>query len=328
MKKNACGMSRRRWVVLSQTLFFFGISPPLAADCWVATSGQTLSPVFDTPQGALDWASALLPCPVTWSYPDTPNSYSTAGSLWWSDGLDHGVVPVAYARSVDTTCRGYVVFASNGSYYSRINNYNIPQIYPQCGAVTCPVGPLTPIDQLQPNGPDVLPLTQLLEQTRGATLALTPETETARQCLIDKALGMGVTAVTTSGTRTIAYQRHLIEVWNKMIELNRPANRTNEACRQLRQQIVAEKGCSINEGCVGACTNGSHCIRYRPAGNSKHPEGKAFDVSISTIDSLRDNLAVLQPPQSISQLLTDHPTCNLNWGGDFNDPDVVHFQLP
>lgn len=201
---------------------------------------------------------------------------------------------------------------------------------PLCVPGTCPVEPLTPIDQLQPNGPDVLPLTQLLERTRGADLALTQETETARQCLIGKASGAGVTVRTTSGTRTIAYQNHFIEIWNKMMEHNNYEDDPVvwEACRSRREEIIAEKGCSSSQGCVGACTPGSHCIRAEPATDSRHPDGRAFDVSENTINSLRANLAALQPPQSISQLLTSPPACNLNWGGSFNNPDNVHFQLP
>jgi len=192
----------------------------------------------------------------------------------------------------------------------------------------CPVPELTPVETIPPNGPDVLPLTLRLEQSRGADLALTPETETARQCLIGKASVANVTVVTTSGTRTIAYQKHLIEIWDKMKEHNKykdiPA--IWEACKTRREKVIAEKGCSSNTGCVGACTAGSHCIRYPPAINSKHPDGRAFDVSGDTINDLRTNLAARQPPQSISELLTSPPACNLTWGGGFNDPDDIHFQ--
>lgn len=199
---------------------------------------------------------------------------------------------------------------------------------PVCVPNTCPVEPLTPIDQLQPNGPDVLPLTQLLERTRGADLALTPETETARQCLIGKASGAGVTVRTTSGTRTIAYQKHFIEIWNKMMEHNNYEDDPVvwEACRSRREEIIAEKGCSSSQGCIGACTPGSHCIRAEPATDSRHPDGRAFDVSMDTINGLRTNLAARQPPQSISELLTSTPACSLTWGGGFNNPDDVHFQ--
>lgn len=271
MTKNACGKSRRMWVALSLTLFFFGISPPLAADCWVATSGQTLSPVFDTPQGALDWASALLPCPVTWSYPDNPNSYSTAGSLWWSDGLDHGVVPVAYARLVDTTCRGYVVFASNGSYYSRINNYNIPQIYPQCGAVTCPIAQL----------PDpIIPLADTeawtFEQANGNIFDYANLSQSMKDgvlCMEREVPILGGTTNRESGYRPPGYQRHLQEVWDKNVEIDEKFDTLSAAQKQACAALITQARNEMS----------THRIRFRPVNGSCHEQKPAcaFDMRVT-----------------------------------------------
>lgn len=199
----------------------------------------------------------------------------------------------------------------------------------------CPIPELTPIAEIPPNGPDILPLTLELENSRGATLALTADTESARQCLVDRASALGINVRTTSGTRTVAYQKHFIEIWdkmiahNKLVEDNQQSNPVFvESCRQRRERVIAEKGCSINKGCVGPCLPGSHCIRYKPAVDSKHPDGTAFDISEVSIESLKTKLTESQPPTTMSQFLAGPPACKLRWGGDsFRDPDDVHFQL-
>ena len=202
----------------------------------------------------------------------------------------------------------------------------------------CLVKPLTEVKDIPPNDPDVLPLTLRLEDTKGADLALTDAALAGVACIKSKESG----AVISSGTRTIAYQKHFIEIWDKMIELNEPDNKNNEACRPLRDRVIAEKGCSMDEGCVGKCIPGSHCIRGEPAINSKHPKGTAFDVSNTTIDSI---LGKLRPPpptppnppltpaqqdqadiKLIADWLASPKACNLVWGGSFQD--IVHFQIP
>lgn len=79
-------------------------------------------------------------CDVYVDYP--PTYYSRPGDLWWSDGLDHGAVPVSYQRHVTSntniSCYPFNVFASNVSYFRIVgagaSQYDIRVIYPQCGA--------------------------------------------------------------------------------------------------------------------------------------------------------------------------------------------------
>ena len=132
-----------------------------------------------------------------------------------------------------------------------------------------------------------------------------------------------------------------LDVWNKMIELNKPDNLNNAACKPLRDAVIAEKGCSTNVGCAGQCVPGSHCIRRIPATDSNHSKGTAFDIPQSTIQELLSELTPLPPAPMllqqkllaqriwISNWLSNPPACNLYWGGNFNNPpDFVHFQLP
>lgn len=180
-------------------------------------------------------------------------------------------------------------------------------------------------------GPDVLPLTLELERTRGAGLALLPDAQAGVNCVLLKEPG----TVITGGTRTLAYQAHLKEVWDKSVELNKEINLKNKACQPLRDKVEAEKGC-----------NGGHCITYPPATNSNHPKGTAFDVSKTNIKGLLDKLrpplplppklplTEAQQHQADIKLMADWlaspAACNLVWGGSFTNPgpDIVHFQLP
>ena len=201
----------------------------------------------------------------------------------------------------------------------------------------CSVDPLPNIEDIPPNGPDVLPLTLELDRTKGATLALLPAAQAGVNCIKSK----NPSAHISSGTRTVAYQQHFIDIWNKMIELNKDDNRNNPACKSLRDKVIAEKGCDIDDPCPkNGCIPGSHCLRNEPAINSKHPTGNAFDVSDDTIDgiltTLRPNpppnppLAAAQQKQADIDLIADWlaspPVCNLVWGWSFGDR--VHFQTP
>jgi hypothetical protein len=192
----------------------------------------------------------------------------------------------------------------------------------------CPVPDLRDVKDIPPNDPDVLPLTLELEQTRGAGLALLPAAQAGVDCIKRKESG----AVITSGTRTLAYQAHLKEIWDKSVILNKqkdPAIR--KACQPLRDKINTEKGCPDG-----------HCIVSPPATNSNHPKGTAFDVSRVTINGLLLRLAPLLPPNPpltpqqqvqadiklIADWLATPASCNLVWGGGFQPIDEVHFQIP
>ncbi|MHB9100631.1 MAG: hypothetical protein ACYC2E_03845 [Sulfuricella sp.] len=189
---------------------------------------------------------------------------------------------------------------------------------------------MTDVKDIPPNGPDVLPLTLQLEKTKGADLALLPDAQKGVDCIKLKEPG----AVITSGTRTLAYQAHLKEIWDKSIDLDGIKDPIKvKACQPLRDKVNAEKGC-----------NGGHCIVSEPATDSNHPKGTAFDVSRDTIYGL---LSKLRPPpplppklpltsaqqvQADAKLIADWlaspAACNLIWGGSFQRIDKVHFQIP
>ena len=171
------------------------------------------------------------------------------------------------------------------------------------------------------------------------------------QCFANKIATTNVTArppIPYSGPtaqyRNAAYQAHLRDIWDKMIELNQDENINNEACRPRRNEVIAEKGCSSSEGCdEKQCTDGSHCLAYQPAKDSNHSKGTAFDVPRSTIKGLLQELTPLPPapmtPQQkiqaqriwVANWLVSPTACNLVWGGSFTNPpgpDYIHFQLP
>jgi hypothetical protein len=175
------------------------------------------------------------------------------------------------------------------------------------------------------------------------------------QCFADKIAATNATASPqipyagpTATIRNAAYQAHLQDVWDTMKELNKSENINNEACRPLREKVVAEKGCDSSGKCpvvtpgTPRCMAGSHCIDYRPPDYSNHIAGTAFDVSNDTINGLLNELTPLPPaPMTplqklqaqrvwVADWLAKPTACNLYWGGNFTDPgpDYIHFQLP
>lgn len=190
----------------------------------------------------------------------------------------------------------------------------------------CGVPELRKVEDILPNGSDVLPLTRRLETTLGADLALLPDAQAGVTCITNKYPSASI----SSGTRTEAYQAHLKEIWDKSEELELPKNKNNAACKSLREKVNAAKGCS-----------GGHCIVFPPAEVSDHPTGKAFDVSRDTINGLRRTLRPALPPGTpplteeqqhqadiklIADWLASPAACNLVWGGSYGD--IVHFSIP
>lgn len=215
-------------------------------------------------------------------------------------------------------------------------------------ASTCLVPELTPL----PAGDECA---KSLDKGRGKDVdskcpPLNPALPGQIQCFADKIAATNVTARPTipyagptATIRNTAYQAHLQDVWDKMIELNQPVNLNNEACQPLRDKVIAEKGCSSSGNCdESQCTAGSHCLAHQPATYSNHSTGTAFDVSKGTIKGLLSELtprppAPMTPQQTIqaqrtwiADWLAKPTACNLYWGGNFTNPgpDYVHFQLP
>jgi hypothetical protein len=185
-------------------------------------------------------------------------------------------------------------------------------------------------------------------QKDAACGALTPALLAGKACLMDKlsALSPAVPLKVTSDIRSVAYQAHLREVWDKMervVDWMDKHLTIQSACAARRAEFAAEKGCDKagpcksepNEVCYPeSSTQRSHCIVGRPANPSpndaQHTQGKAFDVGkTSTIDPLLAVLGGRTPPETISQFLNAPTNCNLSWGGTFIDNyDPVHFYVP
>ena len=179
-------------------------------------------------------------------------------------------------------------------------------------------------------------------QKNDACGTLTAAMQTGQTCLENKLAAMTPAAipfVRTGDIRSVAYQAHFRDIWDKMerlVELEAdPAKHT--ACAARRAEIAAEKGCDNAGKCVGACyapsaTQRSHCFRGRPArpdpNGAKHTQGNAIDVSQeATIDPLIAALTGRNPTQTIQQFLDAAPNCNLKWGGTITDNvDEVHFE--
>ena len=208
---------------------------------------------------------------------------------------------------------------------------------------TCPVLALTtpPFNEACAETLENLGSTQAQKDTACGTL--TPAMQTGQACLGGKlaAMSPSIPFVITANIRSIAYQAHFREIWDKMEELvplmaRDPAMQT--ACADRRAEIAAEKGCDNAGSCVGDCyapsaTQRSHCFRGRHANpnpnDAPHTQGNAIDVSeAGTINPLLTALSQRTPLQTIPQFLDAPTDCNLIWGGTFTDNvDPVHFQV-
>ncbi|MEQ1589028.1 MAG: hypothetical protein ABL902_01580 [Gallionella sp.] len=211
----------------------------------------------------------------------------------------------------------------------------------------CTIPDLTPIQNITPYIATDWPATQLLEDHKNDNnppyILLEPAADAALTCLKEKATSIGVTIVANSGTRTQTYQRHFREIWTSLIKIDALKDSNPDeykACLPLRAKIQAEKN--------------AHGITDEPAANSNHPKGNAFDIKNLSIASLRAKVSPPIPRNSTwndkqyaaEQLKADipkmaawlvlpnpAPKCtppanNLQWGGSFQKPDKVHFQIP
>jgi len=135
-------------------------------------------------------------------------------------------------------------------------------------------------------------------------------------CLAQKLGSLGIPyAGPTATIRTPAYQAHLGEVFDKFWEH-----------QWLITDPVAYQACTAKRAIVEAEMS-KHGIDYAPTpSDSRHLDGRAFDISRSTVGTLKRVLA--QAGQNISGLLSDPPACNLEWGGYWPVPDAVHFYTP
>jgi len=139
----------------------------------------------------------------------------------------------------------------------------------------CPVDDLPPITDTEvqtfennPNRSDTDRLTQRMGMAAGPP-------QGALLCLRNAIRDAGGTSTVGSAFRPPAYNQHMIDVWDKwMDELRRE---TNPACQSLRSRVEAH----FNR----------HGMVHRPAPNSRHTLGEAFDLTSSLPDTTLDALA-------------------------------------
>jgi hypothetical protein len=161
-----------------------------------------------------------------------------------------------------------------------------------------------------------------------------------KACLEGKLAGMSpaIPLKVTSDIRSVAYQAHLREIWDKMellVPLMEEDPTMQTACAARRAEIAAEKGCDNADVCTScyaeSATQRSHCLKGMPANpnpnDAQHTQGNAFDVSKNaTINPLQAALGGHRPPETIPQFLDAPTNCNLIWGGAFKtNKDPVHF---
>ncbi|HUJ12555.1 MAG TPA: D-alanyl-D-alanine carboxypeptidase family protein [Thermoanaerobaculia bacterium] len=145
------------------------------------------------------------------------------------------------------------------------------------GSGTCKVAPLTPITD---------PQAQSFEN--GNTLDtddLNASMKTALDCLEQQAQTNGGSLTVTSAYRPPAYQQHLLEVWQKWDALK---NSRDPGCAALRTQVQQE------------FQRHQLLSTQRPAVNSRHTRGEAFDANWSLpanvdIDTLADDCNLIRP---------------------------------
>ena len=214
------------------------------------------------------------------------------------------------------------------------------------GGQTCSRPDPCPIDPL----PD-LPTddcSKSLEAGRGKDVnnacssKLLPEMQRQAQCLADKihALGLSTPYTGPSATvRTAAYQKHLLEVWEKLEEIKKKV-RTDEQ-KQACATVIANANNEMEW----------HKIKSEPSnkGNeAPHVEGKAIDIPMDVVDALKARVSnttfvtftgcIFCMPIAITTIgdvqdyvnsaVVNPTACNLKWGGRFKRIDEVHFQLP
>ena len=205
----------------------------------------------------------------------------------------------------------------------------------------CSVSELTEIPKLSAlagETPEQAHLTRQLEDKMDGYSLLTPATQAAEQCLarrISAVVGEPATSgyEVTSTIRTLAYQKHLRNVWDKFWELKRKVKSDpsiQQRCQTLITKVEGEMGFQLtqdptdeDERC-NAALGRHHCVRYEPAdADPKHTKNIAFDIPLKTVTTFERRL--MRPPPSTVQ--REANTCGLTWGGTFRPkPDPIHFQ--
>lgn len=65
-----------------------------------------------------------------------------------------------------------------------------------------------------------------------------------------------------------------------------------------------------------------------PSQISNHEAGCAYDFNLSYLGKLWTSAELKYPVGSVKEFIKDVQAIGVRWGGTFNTPDVVHFDLP
>ena len=160
------------------------------------------------------------------------------------------------------------------------------------------------------------------------------------QCLADKIHMLGLAYTKPTATiRTVAYQQHLVDVWNKSIEIE------NKDMTPEQEQTCATVIANVDR------EMSQHGLDAPPSKkNSKAPHvlGIAIDIPRVVKDAMIaqvSNTTTVVPVNCflnfcmslpvyikdvqdyINSDILNPPACNLRWGGRFDPYDPVHLQL-
>ncbi|MFN4290136.1 MAG: hypothetical protein ACK4E7_04565 [Permianibacter sp.] len=199
-------------------------------------------------------------------------------------------------------------------------------------SVTCPVAPLTPIEELTPNDADSLAKTRALERGESAYDLLSDNMKAAEQCLSAKFAAKGACYRIESTYRSLAYQKHLREIWDKWRAVQKLNKKERLACSAIKSALDLEMGGTSGNPRNLPCNlqgGRNHCIRAQPASaNPKHTQGDAIDISDACVTELENSLNANDMCVPIESYLTEEPRCNVKWGGggNFHPIDTVHFK--
>jgi len=202
--------------------------------------------------------------------------------------------------------------------------------------VVCPIDPLPPL-------PTDDACAQSLENGAGedvdkACPELTDEMKKQAQCVYDKIwkLSPPISYSKPSATiRNTAYQSHLVDVWNKSIEIEN--KRLSGAEKLACAAVIAH-----------VTRHGIDSPPSQSGNQAPHVLGRAIDIPKDTAKALKRQVATFitkpKPPgclpcndvitilgdvqDYVNSATENPPACNLRWGGRFAPVDKVHFQLP
>ncbi|NOU00252.1 MAG: hypothetical protein HOO95_01560, partial [Gallionella sp.] len=318
MKPNAAGTA----CVEQLTIALFGLGGEVMPSATRAAYAQVTKSSDGSLKSGAQVALSLTVVPDSGS----PTDPSNVGRLLPSSGLTaaNGRLPFVFTAP-----------SAGGLHTITATCTNCTNVATDTIKVTgCPVGDLTDIPILSALAAETLEQTRLTQSLEGGMdgySLLSSATQTAEQCLADKINATPVPGYkVTSTVRTVAYQRHLRNVWDKFVELKSKVASDpsiQQSCQMLITKVEGEIGFRLTQDPANADCNAAlgraHCVRHEPAGaNPRHTQNIAFDIPLATVDGYRNWLGQQAPPSTVAQQAS---TCGLTWGASFGDP--IHFLL-